>query len=159
MKRMVSVIGGHRAGPENLREAEALGRGLAERGFVLACGGLGGVMEAACRGAREAGGTTVGILPGTDAGEANRWVEIALPTGIGLARNAVVARAGEAVIAVDGSHGTLSEIALALNFGLPVIGIGTWEIEGVIPAADAARALEILDGLDSRRREERSVGG
>lgn len=150
MQRLVSVIGGHRAGPDVLRQAEELGKGLAARGLVLVCGGLGGVMEAACRGAREAGGTTVGILPGNNPGDANRWVEIPLATGIGLARNAIVARAGEVVVAVNGSYGTLSEIALALNFGSPVIGIGSWKIKGMRPAGDAEEALKIIDGILDR---------
>ena len=153
MERLISVIGGHRAEPEILQEAEKLGRGLAERGLVLVCGGLGGVMEAACRGAKEAGGKTIGILPGANAAEANRWVDISLPTDIGLARNAIVARAGEAVIALDGSYGTLSEIAFALNYGSRVIGIRTWKIDGVRSAADAEEALKLLDRvLSSPRR-------
>ena len=115
-------------------EAEEVGRLLAERGAVVVCGGLGGVMEAACRGARAAGGTTVGLLPGVDRSEANRHVDIAVPTGLGEGRNALVVRAADAVIAIGGGYGTLSEIALALRAGKPVIGLDTWEIEGVAPA-------------------------
>ncbi len=96
-------------------------------------------MEAACRGAREGGGTTVGILPGSDRGEANPYVDVALPTGLGEARNALVVRAADAVIAVGGGYGTLSEIALALKAGKPVVGVGTWSIEGV-QAADGPEA-------------------
>jgi uncharacterized protein (TIGR00725 family) len=98
---------------------------------VVVCGGLGGVMEAACRGARSEGGAAVGILPGLDRGAANRHVSIAIATGLGEARNALVVRAADALIAVGGAYGTLSEIALALKTGKPVIGLGTWEIEGV----------------------------
>ena len=128
--------------------AERVGRELARRGAVLVCGGLGGVMEAACRGARDAGGTTVGILPGTDRRSANRFVEVAVPTGMGEARNALVVRAADAVVAVAGGYGTLSEIALALKAGKPVIGLGSWEIEGVVRAGEpedaVARTLERL---------------
>lgn len=144
---LVSVIGGNKASPEILKEAEELGRGLAQRGLTIICGGLGGVMEAVCRGARSAGGRTVGILPGTRAAAANAYVDIPIPTGIGLARNAIVALSGEVVIAVDGSHGTLTEIGYALNFRKPVIGIRTWEIEGIRPVPDAENALRILDEL------------
>ncbi|MDP8214217.1 MAG: TIGR00725 family protein [Candidatus Euphemobacter frigidus] len=144
---LISVIGGNRASREMLREAEELGRGLARRGLTVVCGGLGGVMEAVCRGAKTAGGCTVGILPGSRAEAANAHVDIPIPTGIGLARNAIVALAGEAVIAIDGSHGTLTEIAYALNFGKPVIGIQTWDIRGMRPASNAESALRILDEL------------
>jgi uncharacterized protein (TIGR00725 family) len=101
-------------------------------------------MEAACRGAREAGGTTVGILPGVDRSEANRFVDIAIPTGFGEARNALVVRAADGVIAVGGGHGTLSEIALALKVGKPVVGLGTWDIEGVVAVSDPAAAVEAV---------------
>jgi uncharacterized protein (TIGR00725 family) len=149
---LISVIGGNRASPEILARAEELGRGLAERGLTVVCGGLGGVMEAVCRGAKAAGGATVGILPGTRAAAANPYVTISIPTGIGLARNAIVALAGKAVIALDGNYGTLSEIAYALNFRKPVIGIETWGIEGVRPAASAAEALKMVDELRMAHR-------
>lgn len=150
MKRLISVIGGREAPPDLLAEAERLGEGLAHRGWAVVCGGMEGVMEAVCRGARRAGGTTVGILPGHDPREANRYVDFALPTGMGLSRNAIVARAGEAVVALGGSHGTLSEIAFALQFGKTVIGIRTWKIEGVREADGAAEALRALDALFDR---------
>jgi uncharacterized protein (TIGR00725 family) len=111
--------------------AEEVGRLLARRGAVVVCGGLGGVMEAACRGARSEGGTAVGILPGLDRGAANPHVSVAVASGLGEARNALVVRAADALIAVGGAYGTLSEIALALKAGKPVIGLGTWEIEGM----------------------------
>ncbi len=101
-------------------------------------------MEAACRGAKEAGGTTVGILPGTDRAEANRFVDVAIPTGLGEARNALVVRAADAVIAIGGGHGTLSEIALALKAGKAVAGLGTWDIEGVVAVSDPAAAVEAV---------------
>lgn len=146
---LISVIGGNRAAPEILAQAEELGRGLAERGLTVVCGGLGGVMEAVCRGAKAAGGVTIGLLPGTRAAAANPHVTIPIPTGIGLARNAIVALAGKAVIALDGSYGTLSEIAYALNYRKPVIGIATWKIDGVRPAGSVAEALEMLDEMGS----------
>src|SRR5579872_3888783 len=124
----VSVVGGGNLPPRERELARAVGRALAEAGAVLVCGGLGGTMEAACRGAREGGGRTVGILPGTDRSDANRFVDVALPTGMGEARNALVVRAADAVVAVGGEFGTLSEMALALVTGVPVVGIGTWEL-------------------------------
>ncbi len=124
----IAVIGGGICTPEEARVAETIGRELAQRGATLVCGGLGGVMEAACRGARQAGGLTVGILPGTSRHEANEHVIVPVVTGMGEARNAVVVRSAQAVIAVGGEYGTLSEIALALKMGIPVIGIGTWRL-------------------------------
>jgi uncharacterized protein (TIGR00725 family) len=130
----VAVVGSGEAEKRHAAAAEEVGRLIAEGGALLVCGGLGGVMEAACRGARAAGGTTVGLLPGVDRSEANRHVAVAVPTGLGEARNALVVRAADAVIAIGGGYGTLSEIALALRAGKPVIGLDTWEIEGVAPA-------------------------
>ena len=124
----VAVVGAGRATADELAQAEAVGRALAEGGAVVVCGGLGGVMEAACRGARAAGGRTLGILPGADRSAANEWVDVAVPTGLGEARNALVVRAADAVVAVAGEFGTLSEIALALKVGKPVIGVGTWDL-------------------------------
>jgi uncharacterized protein (TIGR00725 family) len=118
-----------------------VGRLLAERGATVVCGGLGGTMEAACRGARAAGGTTLGLLPGTERSHANPFVSVAVPTGLGEARNALVVRAADAVIALGGGYGTLSEIALALKAGKRVVGIGTWEIEGVMAVDDAEAAV------------------
>jgi hypothetical protein len=125
----IAVVGPGSAPEQPLREAEQVGRRLAEAGAVVVCGGLGGVMEAACRGAKSAGGTTLGVLPGTDRAAANAWVDIALPSGLGEARNALVVRAADAVVAVAGEYGTLSEIALALKAGKPVVGVGTWSLD------------------------------
>jgi uncharacterized protein (TIGR00725 family) len=111
--------------------AEEIGRGLAEAGAVVVCGGRGGVMAAACRGAQSAGGLTVGILPGATRQEANQWLSVALATGLGELRNGLIVRAVDVVIAVAGGYGTLSEIALALKSGVPVVGWETWEIDGV----------------------------
>ncbi|HEX7276507.1 MAG TPA: TIGR00725 family protein [Acidimicrobiales bacterium] len=124
----VAVVGAGEAGPEDLAVAEDVGRELARRGAVVVCGGLGGVMEAVCRGARQAGGRTIGILPGDDRSHANPHVEVAIATGLGEARNLLVVRTADVVVAVGGEFGTLSEIAFALRLGTPVIGIGTWEL-------------------------------
>jgi uncharacterized protein (TIGR00725 family) len=139
----VAVVGPGDAGPEILAAAESVGRELAQRGVVVVCGGLGGAMEAACRGAKEAGGTTLGLLPGADRGQANPYVDVAVATGLGEARNALVARTADALVAVGGGYGTLSEIALALRAGKRVVGLGSWEISGMENAespADAAAA-------------------
>ena len=124
----ISVIGGQEADEQASRLAFEVGREVGARGHVLICGGRSGVMREACRGAKESGGLTVGILPGDDLADVNEFVDIPLPTGIGYTRNVLVARAGEAVIAIDGKFGTLSEIAFALISGRPVIGLGTWEL-------------------------------
>jgi uncharacterized protein (TIGR00725 family) len=123
-----------------------VGRELAARGAVLVCGGLGGVMEAACRGAKDAGGRTVGILPGTDRAAANPFVDAAIPTGLGEARNALVVRAADALIAVGGGYGTLSEIALALKAGKRVVGLDSWDINGVVAVRDAEAAVAAVLG-------------
>lgn len=126
---LIAVIGGSTPTPHEAADAEAVGRALAREGAVLICGGRGGVMEAACRGAKSTGGLTIGILPGTDRSQANPYIDIPIVTGLGEARNAVIARTAQAVIAVGGSYGTLSEIAYALQFGVPVVGLGTWLVE------------------------------
>jgi uncharacterized protein (TIGR00725 family) len=138
----VAVVGaGENVGAEVLAAAQEVGARLAQRGAVLVCGGLGGVMAAACRGAAGADGTTVGILPGDDRAAANPWVTVALASGMGELRNGLVVRAADAVIAIAGGVGTLSEIALALKAGKPVIGLGTWAIDGVQAAGDPAEAV------------------
>jgi uncharacterized protein (TIGR00725 family) len=124
----VAVVGGSMADRDVCQTAEDVGRALAAHGAVVVSGGLGGVMEAACRGAKEVGGTTVGILPGADRRHANPWVDVAVATGMGEARNALVVRTADALVAVGGEFGTLSEIALALRLGKPVVGIATWEL-------------------------------
>jgi len=144
----IGVIGGSAPSAEQYEAARAVGAALADAGAVLVCGGRGGVMEAACRGAAEGGGVSVGLLPGSDRAEANQWVTIALPTGIGELRNGLIVRAVDAVIAVGGAYGTLSEIALALAQGVPLVGIaGTWEIDGVelveAPGEAVRRALTL----------------
>lgn len=127
----ISVIGGGTIDEEDTAVAHRVGELLGERGHTLVCGGRTGVMEAACRGAKETGGTTIGILPSTDPNEANAYVDVPIATGIGNARNVLVALNGEGVIAIDGSYGTLSEIAHALDFGRPVAGIASHDVAGV----------------------------
>jgi uncharacterized protein (TIGR00725 family) len=121
-----------------------VGRELGSRGALLVTGGLGGVMEAACRGARDAGGTTIGILPGTDRSAANPYVDVAIASGLGEARNALVVRAADALIAIGGAYGTLSEIAFALKAGKRVVGLGTWDIDGVEVADSPEAAVETV---------------
>ncbi|MEO0085890.1 MAG: TIGR00725 family protein [candidate division WOR-3 bacterium] len=123
--------------------AEEVGSLVARAGAVLVCGGLGGVMEAACRGARSAGGLTVGILPGQTRADANAYVEVAVATGIGEARNLVIIRTADVIIACGGSHGTLSEIGFALKAGRRVVGLRTWEIPGVVRAETPEQALTL----------------
>ncbi len=125
---MIAVIGDATCDDETARLAEEVGRALAARGAIVVCGGLGGVMEAACRGAKEAGGLTIGILPGTSRADANPYVDIPIVTGMDQARNVIVVRSAQAVIAVRGQFGTLSEIAHALKLGIPVVGLQTWEL-------------------------------
>src|SRR3990170_6631897 len=157
---MISVIGGESAPAEALAAAEQVGRELARRGVTVVCGGGGGVMEAACRGARSAGGHTIGILPGRSARETppNQYVEFAVFTGLGYARNAVVVLSGEAVIAIDGAYGTLSEIAYALIHDVPLVGLDTWDFtyhghdaDRFVRAATAAEAVEKAVALAEER--------
>jgi uncharacterized protein (TIGR00725 family) len=142
----ISVVGGGSCPPEVEAVAEAVGRLVAERGWTLVCGGLGGVMEAAARGARVAGGTTIGILPGESHADANPWIEHAIVTGIGHARNLAVAASGHALIAVGGEWGTASEIAFARRLGRPAIIVGLGppiEGKGVMRVATPEEAVEL----------------
>jgi len=127
----VSVIGGSRVDEPTAERARTVGRLLADRGYVVVCGGLGGVMEAVCTGASEAGGETVGILPTADRRDANEYVDTAVATGLGHARNAMVVMNGDAVVAVDGGAGTLSELGFAGVFDRPVAGLDTHDVAGV----------------------------
>ena len=145
----ISIVGEAGPPPEIAALAEEVGAELGRRGITLVCGGGRGVMEAACRGAKSAGGTTVGILPSSDPAAANSWVDVTIPTGLGQARNVIVARSGSAVIAIGGRYGTLTEIAHALKGGIPVIGLYTWTLskQGAIDpsitiAEDAKDAVE-----------------
>jgi uncharacterized protein (TIGR00725 family) len=158
---IISVIGGEGAGPQALKLAEEVGRELGRRGVTLLCGGRGGVMEAGCRGARSEGGHTIGILPGRNAGETppNAHVEFPIFTGIGYARNAVVVLSGEAVIAISGSYGTLSEIAYALINDVPLVGLDTWDFDyhdwepgGIVRVTTATEAVEKAVAMAEARR-------
>ena len=144
MTAHVAVIGASDASPEQLEQAQAAGRRLAELGAVVITGGRGGVMEAACRGAKEAGGHTVGILPGSDPSEANEFVDEAIATGLGEMRNAIIVRSAPAFVAIGGAWGTLSEIALARRVDKPVFGVGTWDLgeDGVVAVANGTEAAE-----------------
>lgn len=143
-KVKIAVLGGAVCTPEASELAYEVGSLIAERGGVLICGGRGGVMEAACKGASDRGGLTVGILPGDLAEEANRFVHIALPTGLGEARNVIIVKSADAAIAVNGSYGTLSEIAFCLKLGVPVVGLRTWTIDpNIHQAQSAAEAVEL----------------
>ena len=139
----VGVVGGSRAKETALRDAYELGRLIGRRGGVLVCGGLGGVMEAASRGAKEAGGLTLGILPGHAPQEANSSIDIPIATGLGYTRNSLVALNADVLIAVDGEYGTLSEIAFGLIYGRRVIGLGSWDIPGLLPAQTPEEAVEL----------------
>ena len=141
----IAVVGAGTCDDEVAALAEDVGRRLAEAGAIVVCGGLGGVMEAACRGAQSAGGTTVGLLPGADRTEGNDHLTVALPTGLGEIRNPLVVRAADAVIAIAGEYGTLSEIAFALRTGRRVVGLRTWDIPGVVAVATPEAAVaEVL---------------
>jgi len=127
-KKIIAVIGGSEPSPGEARLAEEVGRELGKQGATLVCGGLGGVMEAACRGTSSEGGVTIGILPGDSPKAANPYVQIPIVTGMGYARNISVVKSAQAVIAIGGSYGTLSEIAHARQGGIPVIGLNTWSL-------------------------------
>jgi uncharacterized protein (TIGR00725 family) len=142
-ERYVAVVGPGEASGAELAVAEEVGGGLAASGAVVVCGGLGGVMEAACRGAKSKRGVTIGLLPGLDRSAANGWVDVAIPTGLGELRNGLIVRACDALIAIGGGEGTLSEIALALRDGRPVIGIGTFEVGAVVQVASAEEAVAL----------------
>jgi uncharacterized protein (TIGR00725 family) len=156
----VAVVGPGDASAAEQRAAETVGELLARSGAVLVCGGLAGVMEAVCRGAASAGGLTIGLLPGDERTAANEWVRVAIPTGMGELRNGLIVRAADVVLSIGGAYGTLSEIALALKTGVPVVGLDSWTIDGVeaasSPEAAAARALDLARARLGPR--ENSVG-
>jgi len=142
-KIRVGIIGGARASGKSLEAANRVGRLIAGKGAILVCGGLGGVMEAAARGAEEEGGLTVGILPGNKPSDANPHIDIPIATCMGYSRNSLVAMNSDVLIAVDGEYGTLSEIAFGCIFGKKVIGLGTWDIPGVTPAQTPEEAVDL----------------
>ena len=145
MKKLIGVIGGRQCSPEIWDIAYQVGQLIAQNGYGLVCGGRGGVMEAASRGCVEHGGITVGILISDDPSEANPYIQIAIPTGLGIARNLLVVRSAVGLIAIDGHYGTLSEIAFALQLQKPIVGIKTWNVEPEMPTAQTAQqAMEKL---------------
>ncbi len=156
-KKFVAVIGGNQCSKKEARLAEEVGQELARRGATLVCGGLGGIMKAACKGASAEGGTTIGILPGESRQTANPYVQIPIVTGLGEARNAIVVKSAQAVIAVGGSYGTLSEISYALKNSIPVIGLNSWSLsrsgrqdKSIIPAQNPVEAVDkALDSITS----------
>jgi len=141
----VSVIGGSTVTDEQYGTARELGRLLGERGHELVCGGLGGAMEAVCRGAREEGGHTIGILPGESRAAANSYVETPIATGLSHARNGLVVLNGDAVIAVDGGPGTLSELGLGLVYGRPIAGLDTHHVDGIEHVGTPTAAVEYVE--------------
>ena len=149
-EKLIAVIGGSEPSSEEARLAEEVGRELARRGAILICGGLSGVMEAACRGAASEGGLTIGVLPGDTPDTANPYVRIPIVSGIGYARNVAVVKSALAVIAIGGSYGTLTEIAYARQSDIPVIGLSTWSVsrngkidDSIIVAEDPVEAVDI----------------
>jgi uncharacterized protein (TIGR00725 family) len=142
-QRYVAVVGSGEATTAELALAEEVGAQLVDLGAAVVTGGLGGVMEAACRGAKSRLGLTIGLLPGLDRTEANGWVDVAIATGLGELRNGLVVRTSDALVAIGGGAGTLSEIGFALKLGRPVIGLGTFEADGVVQASSAAEAAAL----------------
>lgn len=156
---IIAVIGNSSCSAEEAKLAETVGELLADRGVIIVCGGLGGVMEAVCRGAKSKGGLTIGVLPGEDPSMANPWVSIPVVTGMGEARNVVIVKSAQAVIAIGGGYGTLSEMAHALKSGIPVIGLNTWlairngrEDDSIIKVHDAKEAVDKAIALAKRHK-------
>lgn len=143
----MAVIGGHKCSYEVEQNAIKIGKLLAEVGAIVVCGGLGGVMQAVSKGVDSGGGVSVGVLPGEDKSSANPFIDIPIATGLGYTRNTIVAGCADIVIAFPGEYGTLSEIAFALNMKKPVIGLGTWDIRGVIAAKTPEEAIDLVKAL------------
>lgn len=140
---IIGVIGGNRCSPTVARIAEDVGREISRRGGILICGGLGGVMEAAARGAKESNGTTIGVIPGFGKNDANRYIDIPIVTGFNHARNIIIVRSSDALIAINGGYGTLSEIAFSLILDKPIISLSSWEVdEKIIKAKDPIDAVK-----------------
>ncbi|MGD0336070.1 MAG: TIGR00725 family protein [Candidatus Omnitrophota bacterium] len=140
-EKIVGVIGGHKCTVEVEQIAHKLGKKLAKVVNYLVCGGLSGVMEAVCKGFKAENGITIGILPGYDKNNANKYVDIVVPTGLGLARNVLVVKSADVVVALTGEAGTLSEIAYCLQLGIPVISLGSWDIPGVFKVKTVEEAV------------------
>ena len=148
---IIGVIGGGRCSRDQQEKATAVGRYVAQNGGVIVCGGLGGTMEGAARGAAEAGGKVIGIIPSGDRGDANEFVDYVIPTGLGEARNLLVVRTADAIVAFPGEFGTLSEVAFALKIGKPVIAVGAWK--------QYERIVQFDDPLDAAREALRLAKG
>ena len=143
MKPRIGVIGGSTVNAQEYKTAELVGKEIAKRGGIVICGGMGGVMEAVSRGASSLGGLVVGILPGMDDKEANKYVDIPIVTGFGHGRNIIVVSSSEIIIAIGGSFGTLSEISFALRLGIPVIGLNTWNVsKEIIKSENPLQAVD-----------------
>lgn len=155
-KITISVIGGHSINEEVEQIAHKVGEIVAKMGAILVCGGLDGTMVAAARGCKKAGGTTIGLLPGKEKNDANPFIDIALPTSIGYARNAIVACSAHIIVALPGSYGTSCEISYGLVFGRPVIDLGNWNIKGMIKVRDIEDAekkiKELIKTIKSRKK-------
>jgi uncharacterized protein (TIGR00725 family) len=163
---IIAVIGNSSCSPQEAKLAENVGQLLAQQGVTVICGGLGGVMEAVCRGAKSKGGSTVGVLPGEDSSAANPWVDIPLVTGLGEARNVVIVKSAQAVIAIGGGYGTLSEIAYALKRNVPVIGLNTWSLSrngredhSITRVQSPAEAVDAAISLSKRDKDRKTALG
>ena len=150
LKKVISVVGGHSCTPEVEKEAQELGAELAKVVEILTCGGLSGVMEAVCKGFKSSGGLTIGFIPTYNKADANKFVDISIPTGLGLARNVLVVKSADLVIALPGRAGTLSEIAYCIQFSIPVISLNSWDIPGVIKTKTVAETIEKVKELLKR---------
>jgi uncharacterized protein (TIGR00725 family) len=153
--KIIGVIGGAHCSAEIRQLAFDVGCEIAETGNTLICGGLSGVMEAVCEGAKSRNGLTIGVLPGKLKDKANQWVDIPIVTGMGAARNVIIIRSSDSVIAIDGSYGTLSELAVAANLGVPVVGLQTWEIDIPIERVETAKQAVTLAIKLSRSRVDK----
>ena len=140
---IIGISGGSKIDKRTANLSLEVGREVARNGAILVCGGLGGVMEYAAKGAKEEGGITIGILPGNSRETANPYIDIPIVTGIGTARNIILVKTAECIIAIDGKYGTLTEIAYALSLGIPLIGLKTWDIEGIVKARNPKEAVEL----------------
>jgi uncharacterized protein (TIGR00725 family) len=150
--KIIAVIGSGHCDQRIYTLAQDVGKQLAEKGFVIICGGLGGVMEAACRGAKDAGGLTIGILPSDDPHDSNSFVDIPIATGMGIGRNIIIVRSAQAIVAVNGSYGTLSELAFAMQLNKPVVGLETWDVSDRIvktsnPKETVNKILELVNAV------------
>jgi len=157
-KKVVGVIGGHECNKEVEQIAHNLGKKLVKVVDILVSGGLSGTMKAVCAGFSSSGGLTIGIIPSYNKKDANVFVDIVIPTGMGLARNLLVVKSADVVIALPGKAGTLSEIAYCLQFGIPVISLGSWDIPGVLQAGTLKEALALVKNLLNKRIAKRKAG-